>query len=741
MKLLRTILPLLILCCMHQVQAQHVRKHHSRDTSKKHKDSVYHLNRFIIETDKDKIPHLNQLEGTSIYAGKKSEVILLNNVAGNTAANNARQVYNKIAGLNIWESDGAGMQLGIGGRGLNPNRVSNFNTRQNGYDISADALGYPESYYTPPTEALDRIEVVRGAASLQYGTQFGGFINFKFKQAPADKSFQAEARQTIGSFGFYNAYTSFSGTVKKLSYFSFYQYKRGDGWRPNSAFEVHTAHASVGYQFNKKIKLTAEYTFMDYLTKQAGGLTDNQFETDPRQSFRNRNWFRVNWNLVALNLDYNISNYARFNFRSFGLYAQRDALGFLGVINRTDPMQERDLLQDKFRNAGAEARFVQRYKFLKETSVLLTGVRIYNGLTYRKQGYGSKGSDADFNYLHPDNLEHSDYKFPSNNLAFFAENIFKLSPVISVTPGLRFENIITRSQGYYNEQYTDLAGNIIYRNKVNDNRSSARHFLLAGIGFSWKMKKGNEMYANISQNYRSINFNDMRIVNPNIKVDPGLQDEKGYSADWGIRGNLNKYISYDFSLFYLRYNNRIGSVLLVDSVSWQPYRFRTNISDSRNIGCESLIEADLLSWMTGKKRRTGISVFANYSIINARYISSQQNAFKDKEVEFVPSSILRTGLTVSYDKLKVTWQFARTGEQYTDATNTVYASNAVTGLIPAYYVSDLAINWQYRRWSLATGVNNLTNNMYFTRRADGYPGPGIIPSDGRSIYLTLGVKL
>jgi Fe(3+) dicitrate transport protein len=33
----------------------------------------------------------------------------------------------------------------------------------------------------PPTEALEEIQVIRGAASLQYGTQFGGLVNFKIK--------------------------------------------------------------------------------------------------------------------------------------------------------------------------------------------------------------------------------------------------------------------------------------------------------------------------------------------------------------------------------------------------------------------------------------------------------------------------------------------------------------------------------------------------------------------------------
>ena len=133
------------------------------------------------------IRRLRPVEGTAIYAGKKSEVVLLDQAVANVASNTARQIYAQVVGLNIYENNDAGLQLNIGGRGLDPNRTSNFNTRQNGYDISADVLGYPESYYTPPAEALSEIQVVRGAASLQYGTQFGGLINFKHKKPNTQK--------------------------------------------------------------------------------------------------------------------------------------------------------------------------------------------------------------------------------------------------------------------------------------------------------------------------------------------------------------------------------------------------------------------------------------------------------------------------------------------------------------------------------------------------------------------------
>jgi Fe(3+) dicitrate transport protein len=83
------------------------------------------------------------------------------------------------------------------------------------------------------------------------------------------------------------------------------------------------------------------------------------------------------------------------------------------------------------------------------------------------------------------------------------------------------------------------------------------------------------------------------------------------------------------------------------------------------------------------------------------------------------------------------------GEQFTDATNTgehpgEFVSNAVAGLIPAYFVMDMSANYRWQRWRFSLSVNNLGDARYFTRRASGYPGPGIIPATARSVFL--GVK-
>src|SRR6201996_3151916 len=161
---------------------------------------------------------------------------------------------------------------------------------------------------------------------------------------------------------------------------------------------------------------------------------------------------------------------------------------------------------------------------------------------------------------------------------------------------MRYENIYTKADGFYNNPRTDLQsqytgivkGNVL----TTENRISKRSFLISGIGFSYDHNDHVQFYGNISQNYRAINFNDMSIVNPNFRVDPNLKDEKGYSADLGIRGHVNDIFHYDLSLFTIDYADRIGTVWLTDSNSIT-YQYTTNISKSRNLGVESFEEVDI----------------------------------------------------------------------------------------------------------------------------------------------------
>lgn len=706
-----------------------------------------------------RMSRLREVEGTAIYAGKKSEVVLLENTVGNLAANNARQVYAQVVGLNIYENNDAGLQLNIGGRGLDPNRTSNFNVRQNGYDISADVLGYPESYYTPTAEGLREIQVVRGAASLQYGTQFGGMLNFKMKQPVKNKPFEFQSRNTAGSFGLFTSFNSVSGTVGKFSYYTYFNYREGKGWRPNSAFNARNFYSHLAYDFNEATELAFEYTLLNYLAQQPGGLTDSQFKHRPRYSNRARNWFQVDWQLYALKLKHKISPKSDFSLNLFGLNAERNALGFRGnPANRnsnpiTEPDEQdaqgnyinpRDFIKNEFNNWGAEARYLTRYKLAGRNSVFLVGTKYYQAANTSRQGPGSTGLGPDFTFANnrfPDYANQSAFDFPNVNGALFSENIFYLSDKFTLTPGIRLEYIKTGSQGQYQQVNFDNAGNPIFRDTLSDNRQLVRGFVLFGLGAAYRKSSNLEYYANFSQNYRSVTFSDIRTVNPTFVIDPEISDEKGFTADAGLRGKWQDQLSYDISAFSLLYDNRIGIIL-----NNRAQRVRKNIGTALIYGLELFGDWNVLKTTALPAKDYRLTAFANVAYTRSVYLSSQENNVTGNRVEFIPELNLKTGINAGYKNVLLSLQYTYLSQQFTDVENSGVPGQGdlrqgIIGPIPAYGVMDISASYSYKNLSLEAGCNNVLNEIYFTRRATGYPGPGIIPSNPRSFYVTLGVKI
>ncbi|MFT5891654.1 MAG: Fe(3+) dicitrate transport protein [Dokdonia sp.] len=710
------------------------------------------LSEVILSTRKEKIfalRSLKKVEGTAIYAGKKSEVVLIDQITGNLAANAPRQIYSQVVGLNIYENGDAGLQLNIGGRGLDPNRSANFNIRQNNYDISADVLGYPESYYTPPAEALSEIQVVRGAASLQYGTQFGGLINFKFKKPNPDKKIELVSRQTAGSFGLRTSFNSLSGTLGKFSYYTYFNYKEGDGFRPNSQFNSRNYFAELGYKLNEKTTITGELTLFNYLSKQAGGLTDTQFLDDPDFSNRARNWFDIDWKVYSLRLDHKFSQKTNFSLNLFGLDASRSAVGFrTNRVSQPDDLEEpREVLFDEFSNWGAEARLLTRYTIGKQNAVLLIGSKYYDANNSQRQGSGTTAADADFSFAEdqfPNFERQAQFDFPNRNLAVFGENIFNITDKLAITPGFRFEYIKTESEGSFKNIVLDLAGNPLLNEEVPDNRTFERDFVLLGTGITYRLQQEVELYGNISQNYRSVTFNDIRVVNPSFVIDEDITDEEGFTIDIGARGRIDNKLSYDVSLFGVRYDERLGEVLFTDTDN-SIKRRRGNIGDAFIYGLEFFGDWNLRNTFFEEKENIKLNVFVNLALTESEYVSSEEIGVEGNQVEFIPDANLKTGINFGYKNLTASIQYTCLTEQFTDATNAPQDVNdnqrGIEGSIPSYGILDISAAYTYKRWRLEAGVNNALDESYFTRRATGYPGPGIIPAEPLSFYTTLQFKL
>lgn len=688
-----------------------------------------------------------------LFSGKKNEVLRLSVTTANLTTNSAREVFSRVPGVTVWENDGSGIQINVGVRGLSPNRSWELNTRQNGYDISSDVFGYPEAYYNPPLEAVETIELVRGGASLQFGPQFGGMINYVLKRE-SKKEFTFETQNTIGSYNLMSSYNAVGGKCNKFSYYAYNHSRSADGWRENSKYKVRNSHLFFEYEFTKNTKLSAEYTNMDYKMQQAGGLTDAQFADNPRQSLRERNWFGTPWNLFALNFDTKLSNRLTSNTKVFGLIGERNSVGFVKAPNSddiinpaTNAYSNRSVDSDFYKNFGIENRNIYRYTIKKLENNLAFGVRLYQAKTQRQQqGVGTTNSDFDLEIA--DKFPR-DLSFKTNNIALFAENQFKVIKNLSVIPGVRYENITSTGYG----RFGSSAGIDI----PFQNNTISRNQFLFGIGTEYKLGTTN-LYGNITQAFRPVLFSDITPPAVTDVVDSNLKDASGFNADLGYRGTFKNYLNFDFSLFYLSYNNRIGGIrqFVNNDPSQGTYLFRTNLGATINKGIEGFVNINITRFFDIENNFGNVDVFATISFIDSRYTDFKiysatgttpnvlitASNLSGNRVENAPRYIHNFGITWSKNQFSTTLQYKTSGKIFTDANNTLEPSaNGVTGLLNSYNVFDLTSEYKFlKNYNVRAGINNLTNENYTTRRAGGYPGPGILPGEGRTFFLSMGAK-
>ena len=718
------------------VLAQEQRVFHDDSTKPSHKylPDITVVGRFS-KSDYQQLP---EVVGTSIYAGKKNALIVLDNVQGNVVTNTMRQVLAKVPGIHVWESDPSGIQIGIAARGLSPNRSWEFNVRQNGYDIAADPFGYPEAYYNPQLQAVQRIEIVRGQGSLQYGPQFGGMVNYILRNgSEINKPFELETQQTIGSNALFNSYNAIGGKTKKFHYYSFFDHRNGDGWRDNSRYFTNAGFGTVTYHFTPKFSLSAEVMHSHIRSQQAGGLTDTQIEQDAQQSFRSRNWFDITWTTPALIANYQINDNTKWNTKLFATLGDRNSVGYLQPITVKDNINpatleynNRTLQADQYRNYGLESRIITDYRLGKMMNSVSGGIRLYTGTTHRKaDGKGTTGTDYDMTVIgnYPRDIE-----FVSNNASVFVENIFRLSEKFIIIPGVRYEWLEGSASG--RNGYTPGGAEIILQNIKR-----SRGFLLGGIGTEYHITSTTEIYANITQAYRPIQFANLQAPPTTDVVDPDLEDAKGYNADLGYRGKVKDFLQFDVSGYYLQYDNRIGTITVAGTPS---YRLITNVGSSTSKGIESYIEFNPVRAFTDNKK-ADLIVFGSYGYTHARYSGDHKDAStKGKKVENAPVNIFRGGITAGYKGFLLTAQVSHVGETYSDANNTATpSSNGNNGLIPSYTITDLTATYKFSKGlNIKTGINNLFDERYFTRRAGGYPGPGALPGDGITLFISVGAK-
>lgn len=671
--------------------------------------------------------------GTTLLTGKRTETVLVDSVGANTAQNVARQVLGRIPGLTVAETEGSGFPSnGIALRGLNPTQSVEMNVRQNGVMIAADPYGYPETYYSPPMEAVERVEIIRGAGSLQFGPQLGGVVNYVMRRGVADKLAAIDVQHTVGSYGLQNTYGSVGGEAGaegRWRWFAYAQRHTQDGWRPNSDNLQTSGYAAVQVALTPTLTAAADYSLLRNRIHMPGGLSDEQFEAGARQSFRARNWLTSPWNVSSLSFDWRPSRALRVHSLTSVLASSRSLVwrnedggpGALDVVDSaTGEYVPREVEREGFRNVTEELRLLADYHLFGARSSLATGLRWFSGTMHRQGGgEGTTASDFDLSLVGP--YEY-DIRFANTNVAAWAENAVHLGSRLTLQPGVRIETLRSRAAGYTDTTFAPQV--------------RSRAIPLFGLGASWIASATTGLYANATQAYQPIDYSALTPVGSVSRIDPSLHDTRGLNMDLGWRGSLaDDRVRFDVGAFRLAVRGRIGLAARTDAAG-ATFTERTNVANSVHQGLESYLEVTPLAVRNadGEVRRS-LTIFNSLALIDAHYTSGE---FAGNRVEYAPRGVERAGVTIAAGPISSTFLTSVVGESFGDASNIARSDDAVVGRIPAYTVLDWSASLGVGpHWRLQGGVNNLGDRHYFTRRTDEYPGPGIIPAIGRSVYLSL----
>ena len=686
---------------------------------------------------KQDVQKLEPIRGTYIFSGKKNEVIELmqKNVA--ITEKYGRQIFAKVPGVFVYDMDGTGNQVNIATRGLDPHRSWEFNIRKDGIITNSDMYGYPASHYNIPLEAVDKIEIVRGTGSLQYGAQFGGSLNYISKLPDTSSAFSFESINTVGSYGLVSTFNGASGTMGKFRYSAWFNKKWITGYRSNSDSQYDAEGLSLFYDATKNFHVKLEWTHSNYIAHLAGPLTDSMFHADPRMSTRSRNYYSPDIHVPSLTIDWNILASTRIQFTASSVLGARNSVLFDKVATIPDAINpstlqytNRQVDIDHFNSYVTELRILQSYKFLKQHHAITAGVQYMNNNLHRQQlGKGTTGSDFDLSLVAPGWGRDLHYK--TGNIALFAENRWLLSRRFSINTGFRKEM-----------GRTDMSGIITYYTENAIPNTIKHDFPLFGISTQYDLNSEMNLYGGWSQAYRPVIFKDIIPASVFEIADKNLKDAKGYNAEAGFRGKW-KMFKWDITGFYLKYDNRLGTLAQSDNAG-NLIVYRTNIGNSATKGIEFFFQGN-----TYLGQKSSISLFTSTSYMDARYQnaiikSGTKNVNIDgNKVESVPAWISRSGITLNYANASFSGLYSYTGSSFAEALNTLVPSvSGATGLVPSYQLVDLNLALQITpKIKIQLNANNVFDEHYFTKRPLFYPGPGIWPSDGRTFSATIAIKV
>lgn len=655
------------------------------------------------EEAKVQLPFPQAVEGTRIYSGKRATVIDLDALP-KVQANNYRQALSSTPGLLFSEETTPLVSVGYRGLG-EPHRFQFMQVMKDGIPIHADQFGYPEAYYTPPLDVVDRIDFVRGGGSLMYGPQPGGAFNYITNMPSRDRQFGFRTQNIFGTDNLFSSYTAADGTIGNLGYYGYYNHRSSEGFRDhNSDYRLDGGNAKLVYDFSKDTRLIFNLDLYEEEHGEPGGLTQAAFASNPAATTRLHDRFRLKRYAASAELQHKIQEGTELSVKSWGgfyeRWSKRQTGGGFGIMPLTTT---NNIEQQQFYTFGIEPRVRHDWEAWGEKHTLAAGMQFYYAYSPREDRRGFT-PDAEDGNLFLDSTRETTYG------SVFAENKFTFGK-FSVTPGFRMELI---RQQVHSRNFNPLTG--AFTGETGKVKEEAQP--LFGIGFSYDLGRDSMLYANVSQSYRTTVFTESIVAQPGLTATDATPSLT-WSYELGARGRPVKWFSYDTSLFFIDMDNRFG-------VGAGQLR---SVGRSINYGWDGAVDMDLIALadkLAGRdvERGHSLNLYANASLLQAQL---HGGPFDGNTPQYAPDYMIRTGLIYKRgDKVKI----AFTGTFVADHNAQDAAAAAFE--IPAYMTWDLTAEVKvHKNLTLMAGINNLFDESYYARvRND-----GIDPAYGRNFYL------
>lgn len=655
-------------------------------------------------------PFLPDVQGTKVNAGKKTTVLDLDALP-RIHGPNYRQALTEAPGLIL--SEETTPLLSIGYRGLNPGRVQYMQVLADGIPLHADPFGYPEAYYTPPLDTVDRLEFTRGGAALLYGPQPGGALNYVTHRPRTDRTFSGETLHTVGSDRAYSTFSHVDGTVGRVGFYGYVHHRRTDGFRSaNSDVRLNAFTGRVALDAATASRWLFTLEGFEEEHGEPGGLT---FATGPG---------RVNYDAerAAVSRPFDRFSLER---RAASLIWERDLTGgtFAGRLWAVDytrasrrqngggfgvlpsgPASSTNLIErQQFNTAGAEARLRldwgpgQRHAFTAGLQVSST----------RSPRTDSRGASADADRGDP--LVRS---FRSSLYSpVFAENLFRIG-ALSLTPGLRLERVHQRVEETFHPARL-AAGTPLGRS------SDRQDIPLLGLAGAYALAPRTQAYANVSQSYRPIVFTQAVPSGGTTLVPADLSASLARNVELGLRRQAARGVTFDASLFLLDFDRQIGAVSLPGGRSTVG-----NVGRSVHRGAEAGVRGDLLPLFPGALRGE-LSVYANVMLLHARF---EQGPLAGRTPQSAPRHLVRSGFVYSRGPdLKLALLGTFVARSFGDD------NNSAERVLPAHSVVDLTAEGRLpgTPLRLVAGINNVLDEDYYSRATNA----GLDPAPRRQVYV------